>query len=252
MQKPDSKLLAIVVHDVAPSTWPLCSRLAELVKDFGGDIPLTLLVVPHFHRGPAMHENPDWRRWIDARLAQGDELALHGLYHLDEGRPPRTPASWFARRVMTAGEAEFAALGSDEARARIECGLQLFRQCGWRAAGFVPPAWQIGAEARSVLREFPFSYTSTLRSLIELPQERRWNIPCLGFSARSALRRWLSIRWNEQRLEQLSDAPLIRVALHPIDAAYENTLSAWRHLLGVLLTQRRAVTKAELCAQLAA
>lgn len=251
MLKPKTKLLAIVLHDVSPSTWPLCAQLTELVRELGADIPLTLLVVPQFHRGPAIHENPDWRRWMDARIAQGDELALHGLYHLDESQP-RTPSAWFARRVMTAGEAEFAALTADEARRRIERGLQLFKQCGWRAAGFVPPAWQIGSQARSVLREFPFAYTSTLRSLIELPQERRWNVPCLGFSARTALRRWISIHWNAHRLAQLNEAPLIRVALHPIDAAYANTLDAWRQFLSVLLTQRRAVTKSELCVQLAA
>ena len=33
-------------------------------------------------------------RVLDERLANGDELALHGYFHQDDGAAPRTPGDW--------------------------------------------------------------------------------------------------------------------------------------------------------------
>lgn len=251
LASPASKLLAIVLHDVAPATWASCQRLSTMIAELDSSAPLSLLLVPRFHHGVSMTDHPSWRDWIEARVAHGDELALHGWSHLDEAVPPRTPASWFARRVMTDGEGEFAALSAAEAKQRIELGLECFRRCGWSARGFVPPAWQISAAAREALGEFPFTYTSTLNTLEQLPEGRSWRVPYLGFSSRSAIRRWASIHWNRRRLASVRHARFLRLALHPIDADYDETLNAWRELLSALLQERRAVTKEALVQSLA-
>lgn len=240
-----NRAVAIVLHDVSPTTLPLCKRLVEVVDDITA-APITHLVVPDFHHSGLMAEHIELRHWIDARLARGDELALHGFYHLDEGKAPHTPLAWLARRVLTAGEAEFSTLNATQAKQRIERGLAAFASCGWQAVGFVPPAWQMSVSARAVLSEFPFRYSSTTSTLRRLPNDVIYRVPCLGFSARTALRRWLSIRYNMMRLPTLSGAPLLRIALHPVDAVYPSTLTAWRNLIQQALSDRVAVTKEQL------
>ncbi|HEY6943202.1 DUF2334 domain-containing protein, partial [Dokdonella sp.] len=142
--------LCIAIHDVAPATWPACDRLLALVDALGAP-PLTLLVVPDWHRRGAIDADRAFRRAIDARVARGDELALHGLVHLDEATPPRRALDRLRRRVLTAGEGEFAALDEGEALARIDAGLERFSRCGWAARGFVAPAWLRGAGTRAAL-----------------------------------------------------------------------------------------------------
>jgi predicted deacetylase len=247
----DTRLAAIGLHDVSPATWPECKRLLALVRSIQGDIPITLLVVPDFHRRAPIDASSPWRDAVDRALERGAEIALHGLSHLDDGGRSPTLRAFFARRFLTAGEAEFAALGAAEARTRIERGLAMLRGCGWDAAGFVPPAWQISDAARSVLADYGFRYTTTLRTITALPADTRFAVPCLGFSARSGLRRAVSLRWNGWQLERLRGAPALRVALHPIDARYAETLDGWRAILEGALRDRRAVTKSELCVQLA-
>jgi len=208
-------------------------------------------VVPIVHRRAPIDASSGWRDVVDRAIASGAEIALHGLSHLDDGGRSPTLRAFFARRFLTAGEAEFASLGAAEARERIERGLEMLRHCGWDAAGFVPPAWQISDAARSVLADFGFRYTTTLRTITALPTGARFAVPCLGFSSRSALRRTLSLRWNGWQLEQLGGAPALRIALHPIDARHPETLDGWRRFLEAALRDRRAVTKSELCATLA-
>jgi len=248
--EPPAGHAAIALHDVSPATWPECKRLLALVRSVQDGVPVTLLVVPDFHRRAPIDASSGWRDVVDRELEGGAEIALHGLSHLDDGGRSPTLRAFFARRFLTAGEAEFAALDGAEARSRIERGLEMLRGCGWEAAGFVPPAWQISDAARSVLAEFGFRYTTTLRTITALPVETRFTVPCLGFSARSRLRRTLSLRWNGRQLEQLRGAPALRIALHPIDACYAETRDGWRRFLEAALRDRRAVTKSELCAAL--
>jgi len=236
---------------VSPVTWPACERLIELVKSFGAEIPITLLVVPEMHRRAPIDESPAWRPLVDRVLARGGEIALHGLWHVDDGGPSPSLGAFFARRFLTAGEAEFAALDAPSARSRIDKGLAMLRSCGWRAAGFVPPAWQISAAARGVLAEFGFGYTTTAGTITVLPSGAHWSVPCLGFSARSALRRAVSRLWIGRQVRRLAREPALRVALHPVDAEHDSTFESWREFLGALLRDRRAVTKSELCAALA-
>lgn len=206
---------------------------------------MTLLVVPRFHHRPDFRADATFRAAIDARLSRGDEVALHGYSHLDEGPTPANTAEWFARRVLTAGEAEFSTLSTSAARERIESGLELFRACGWTAAGFVPPAWQISAAALAAVEEYRgvLQYTSTLRCIRSLSTGQNFVVPCLGYSARSAFRRALSLFWNSWRATQLRECAWLRIALHPADAEHASTLDGWRDLLGQVLDSRRAVRK---------
>ncbi|HEU4663742.1 MAG TPA: DUF2334 domain-containing protein [Dokdonella sp.] len=234
--------LCIAIHDVAPATWPACERLLALVDALGAP-PATLLVVPDWHRRGTIDADPAFRRAIDARVARGDELALHGLVHLDKARPPRGAVERLRRRVLTAGEGEFAALEERESLARIEAGLLLFARCGWSARGFVAPAWLLGNGARAALARAPLCWTSTHAALEHCA--RRWRIaaPVLGASARSAWRRRASRAWLPTAARAWRDAPLLRIALHPADAAHAELVEAWRSVLSTLLAGREALTK---------
>ena len=234
--------LCIAIHDVAPATWPACERLLALVDAIGAP-PLTLLVVPDWHRCGPIDADPAFRRAIDARVARGDELALHGLVHLDEAGPPHGVLDRLRRRVLTAGEGEFAALDEAEASARIDAGLQRFARCGWSAQGFVPPAWLAGDGARTALARTALRWTSTHGTLEDV--RRRWRLaaPALGASARSSWRRRASRAWLPLAARAWQAAPLLRVALHPADATHADLIDGWRRVLAALLARREALTK---------
>ena len=151
-------LLCVSIHDVAPATWADCARLAAALRTVA-DIPLSWLVVPHYHE--RADDDAPMRAGLDAALARGDELVLHGYTHLDTEARAGSLRQRFLRGVYTRREGEFAALPASEARRRIALGLDWFRARGWPVSGFVPPAWLMGQGAWEALGEFGFAYTTT-------------------------------------------------------------------------------------------
>jgi predicted deacetylase len=240
------KAVSLVLHDVSPITLRACQRIAHTVAQLSASAPLTLLVVPNHHRRATVRDDAEFRRWIDERLERGDEIALHGYYHQDEASPPRTLPSWFARRVLTSGEGEFAALDVKSAHELIERGLNELAACGWTPIGFVPPAWQMPHALRFLLAGFPLQYTSSHTALFRLPTLERYPISTLGFSARSAWRRSASIAVNRIQLRTRAPDALLRVALHPIDSAHPPMMEEWSRSIRSLLDEREPVTKSEL------
>lgn len=239
-----SGTLCIAVHDVAPATWHACAPLLELIDDLGAP-PATLLVVPDYHRRGTIDRDPAFVAAIDRRLARGDEVALHGYFHLDDGPPPRTPADWLRRRRLTAGEGEFSALDAEQSADRLRAGLRLFRSFGWNARGFIAPAWLLGDGAEHALAQSALGYTSTHAHLHVLGSGRRVRAPAISASTRSRWRRAASRRWLAAARALTEDAPLVRIALHPADAEHDDVLQAWRKLLGALLAERTPRTKSQ-------
>jgi predicted deacetylase len=206
-----TRTLCIAVHDVAPAAWPECWRLLALLEKLGMP-PATLLVVPFYRREPGIERARGFRRAIDALLAGGSEVALHGLTHIDDAPAPRSAADWIRRRLLTAGESEFAALSGEEAARRIELGRSMLERLGWTINGFVPPAWLAGAGTRQALRRSGLRYTSAHRALVALASGARVDAPCLTASARSAWRRLASRCWVEALRAARARRPLLRVS----------------------------------------
>ena len=242
--------LCVSLHDVAPHTWPQCAQLLQAVRAVA-PIPVTLLVVPAYHRRPVA-DAAAFDRLLEARLAAGDELALHGFTHLDEGPPAAGWQQKFLRRVYTSSEGEFSALDADEASRRIADGLDWFARRHWPVAGFVAPAWLLGPDAWRALCQFPFRYTTTLRYFYTLPQPHALLSPSLVYAARNRSGRWLSARRNALQARLLAQRPLVRLGLHPRDAAYPELVRHSQQLIEQLLQSRQALTKADFALRLQA
>ncbi len=238
------RLAAIVVHDVAPATWPRCRALLDMIDNLGSP-PVTLLVVPHFHRGVSARESREFVDALHTRSARGDELALHGFFHVDDAPPPRDIRDFIARRVLTRGEAEFAAIPLEEARDRLQQGIALFDEQRWPLHGFVPPAWQLNAATRRALdgSSHRFDYVPVRRGIYRLPG---WRLEATANLCYSPDRRWrramsrAQIGWESSRQR---NRRLLRLSLHPLDAEYAPVLAHWRTLIIGALRERRAVTK---------
>lgn len=238
------RALCVSMHDVAGATWDDCRTLLAAVREVAPQLPLTWLVVPHFHGrvAPARATVA-----MEAALAQfsseGHELALHGYTHVDTAAPARGLRSCFARRVYTRGEGEFAAIGEPEALQRLDLGLAWFAARGWPVSGFVPPAWLTSAGARKALRQRPFAYTSSLTRFYLLHSRRSLWSPSLMYTARQAAGRWLSPPAADAMAMALRRNPLLRLGLHPADARHPRLLRHVQQLLDRLLCQRTAMTK---------
>jgi predicted deacetylase len=230
---------------VAPQTWDGCERLLGSVAAVA-DIPVTLLVVPDYHGEGLRRFTHAYRRALDARIAHGDELALHGWSHLDL-HPLRFGLLDTLRRTqLTAREGEFAAVPVATARALLERGIEWFAKQGWPLHGFVAPAWLISAGAWRALDGLPFEYTTTLRHLYLLPERIPIKTTTFVYSARTRLRRRLSLLRNAALCKLAPHASIVRLALHPSDAGHDHLVAQCQQLLRLLLEERDALTKIQL------
>ncbi|MNR02587.1 hypothetical protein D3C85_1184430 [compost metagenome] len=205
---------------------------------------MTWLVVPDFHKHNDLQAHPDFRRLLSGRLTRGDELALHGYFHCDDGPMANNPRDWFMRRIYT-HEGEFYSLSHEAALARLHAGIEVFHRNQWPLQGFVAPAWLMSEGTREALRQLPLSYTSDAQHLYRLPDFTAVDAPGLVWSARSAWRRGLSKLVSDQLEQRWRQAPVIRLGLHPVDMRHEFSRTYWLQTLKRLLDEGRVpMTKA--------
>ena len=236
-----ARRLCVSIHDVAPATWAQCRMLLDAVAAVA-DIPLTMLVVPAYHG--AAETVPWFDHQMERRVACGDELALHGYTHMDDGPPARSWREAYARQVYTRSEGEFAALAPNDAAERLALGMQWFARRGWALRGFVAPAWLLGAGGWHAVRQSGLLYTTTWRRFYLLQDRRSVEAPSLVYSSRNAWGRALSRQAVSWTARQQRQAPLVRLSLHPADVHDGATILHFQKLLEQLLRQRQAVTKA--------
>jgi hypothetical protein len=233
--------VCIVLHDAAPSTRPACVRVLTAVRQVVGDAPVTILAVPRYHG-----EQPtgEFEAWLGERARRGDEIALHGCTHLDEGKP-QGAVDAVRRSHYTRGEGEFWSLSRRDALERIDLGIAWFAKNRWPLSGFIAPAWLLGPGARDALLERPFEYTATLRQLIHLPSQVAIASQSVVYSTSSGWRRQMSRAWNAgvDLLERRN--AVLRIELHPRDADYLAVRRSWQRILARALHKRRPATVAE-------
>ena len=235
--------LLLVLHDVAPPTWADYQPFVKAV-DALGDVPITWLVVPDYHKHNKLDAHPPFCRQLSARVARGDELVLHGYFHSDEGPITLNPRDWFMRRVYT-HEGEFYRLSQEAALTRLRSGIEMFHRHDWPLEGFVAPAWLMSQGTRQALRQLPLSYTSDSQHLYRLPDFTAVEAPGLVWSARSAWRRGVSKLVSDHREQRWQHAPVIRLGLHPVDMRHAFSRNYWLQTLKRLMDEGRVpMTKA--------
>ncbi len=238
---PARPCLCVVVHDVADATLGACDRLLGGIAAVA-PLPLTFLAVPRYHHDAP---SPALEQWLTARNRQGDELALHGWTHRDDGAA-RGTLDRLRRTRYTRGEGEFWALDHEAAALRMRDGIAWFQRNGWPLHGFVAPAWLLGAGGWAALRAAPFEYTSTLRHIHLLPDGPRITSQSLVYSTSSAWRRASSVAWAALVATSLRTNPVLRLELHPRDADHGPIRRSWQRVLEREIDRREPLTVAQL------
>jgi predicted deacetylase len=235
--------LTVVLHDVAGATQGACERMLAAIREVA-DLPVTLLAVPRYHCDPSTRSFVDW---LDDRYVRGDEVALHGYTHQDDGVPAGF-VDRIRRRHYTRGEGEFADLPAAEALRRLAAGIHWFARQGFVLRGFVAPAWLMSPGTWDALRRADLLYTCTLRRIVPLPRGRECVSQSIVYSTSTAWRRNASLAWNATVAATLRRNPLLRLELHPHDADHPAIRRSWQGLLESHLAHRTPCTLAAFAA----
>jgi predicted deacetylase len=220
-ESPASKSLIVSLHDAHPGSH---ARIAEQVA-FLADYGITrssILVVPEFHHRGSLLRDGNFCDAVSGWQAQGHEIVLHGYFHDRRESPPEKLSTLFWTRLYTNREAEFLDLPRETARMRLERGRALFESLGWRATGFVAPAWLMAEGLANLLAEMGFAYTTRVGEIIPLlPGVNRMKASrSLCYSSRARWRRFASAIWNKTLYGRLRETDLVRLSLHPRDLEF--------------------------------
>ena len=233
--------LIVSVHDVSPLTRPAVERILTELNALGVGC-CSLLVIPDHHRQGHYLDDPDFCQWLRDRVAQGDEVVIHGYSHRRERRAGETLSDKITTRFYTADEGEFFDIAGADALRIISEARQEFRKIGINPAGFIAPAWLLSEGAERALRALGLGYTTRLKGIYDFTNERIYASQSLVWSVRSGWRRLASRWWNARLFHKLRHSPMIRVGIHPPDIEYPRV---WRQILGLTrqaLADRTALT----------
>lgn len=245
----------VSLHDVSPLTRAECAEILGQLAALG--VPrCSLLVIPDHHRRGHFLADAECVAWLRAQAAAGHELVMHGYYHQRARREGESVSAKWTTRIYTADEGEFYDLDRPAAAALVSKAREDFRGLGVEPAGFIAPAWLLGAEAEAALRERGCEYTTRLGSVVDWQTSRVWPSQSLVWSVRSAWRRQVSRAWNELLFRRLAASPLLRISIHPVDLRHPQI---WRQIRALIararadrapqtyhewVTRQRAVTSA--------
>ena len=221
--------LVVSIHDVHPSSFAVVREQIAVCESLGVS-RFSILVVPNFHGKEPFDVCEDLVTWLRTREHSGDEIVVHGFYHLNTGGIS-SPSRLFWNRIYTMNEAEFLSLSFDTARSRIEAGRQLLLNAGLHPVGFVAPAWLMNRDITRALFEMGFLYTNTINRLITASGQTIHS-QSLCYSARSEWRRRGSLVWNAFLWWLKEGDDLLRLSLHPGDLQHNSLREQILRILG--------------------
>jgi predicted deacetylase len=215
------KSLIVSLHDAHPGSLAQVAEQVALLATYG-ITGSSILVVPEFHHGGSLLQDKNFCDAVSGWQSGGHEIVLHGFFHDRRESPPENLANFFWTRLYTNREAEFLDLPRETARTRLERGRALFESLGWRAAGFVAPAWLMAGGLTNLLAEMGFAYTTRLGEIIPLRPgfNRVKSSQSLCYSTRAGWRRLASALWNKTLYDRLRESDLVRLSLHPRDLEF--------------------------------
>ncbi len=240
------KLLLASIHDVSPRFAPQVAALVEHLAPHVG-LRLAMLVVPDHWGAAPLAAAPGYARTLRAWADAGVEMFVHGWSHRDEA-PPAAGRAGFARRHMTAGEGEFAALPFAEALARMTRARAVVEDATGRpAAGFVAPAWLYSEGARAALADAGFALAEDhFRVWRPADGAVLTRGPVITWASRSRGRRASSLAVAAGARAVLGGQRVVRVAVHPGDTAEPAILASITATLARLGRDRRPGRYADL------
>ncbi|MDB6171843.1 MAG: deacetylase [Chthoniobacteraceae bacterium] len=231
--------LVVSLHDVSPRTRLDCTAILAALKEAG--VPAcSLLVIPDHHRRGHLLDDADFCQWLRGLANEGHEVVIHGYHHWRERRPAERLLQKFLTRLYTADEGEFYDLSQAEAARLVSKAREEFRLLGLDPAGFIAPAWLLGAEAEAALCELGIQYTTRLATVSDF-RAAPFQSQSLVWSVRSLWRRVVSLGWNLLLFRLLKTNALMRISIHPVDCRHPRV---WRQIRG--LTVRALTTRVPL------
>jgi predicted deacetylase len=215
------KSLIVSLHDAHPGSRAQIAEQVAFLAAYGVTCS-SILVVPEFHHGASAGGDAAFRDAVSGWQSAGHEIVLHGYYHDRAESPRETLKNLFWTRLYTNREAEFLDLPRETAQERLQRGRKLFEALGWRADGFVAPAWLMAEGLPNLLAEMGFAYTTRLTEIIPLlpGTNRVTSSQSLCYSTRAAWRRLASALWNKNLFGRLRETNLVRLSLHPRDLEF--------------------------------
>ncbi len=199
----------------------------------------SLLVVPNYHRQGASLGEPAFVSWLRQLQGTGHEIVLHGYYHERARRVGESARQKMVTRVYTADEGEFYDLDYDQSLRLMRVALNEFTAHDFHPAGFIAPAWLLGAEAERAAIDAGFSYTTTLRGVRDFGGGRDFRSQSLVYSTRSDWRCAISLFWNRMLFRRLARNRLLRLGLHPPDIDHAGI---WRQICALTVRAVRTRT----------
>lgn len=239
--------MAVSIHDVSPVFEGRIERLIALAEPSIGVDRLSMLVVPHHWQGDAILAGGAFARRLRRWSEEGVEIVLHGWSHRDDVRHP----GWrdrFRARHMTAGEGEFLGLSRHDACRRLQDGRTLLEDIiGKPVTAFVAPAWLYGAGAREALGDCGFTIAEDHMHVWNPATGRRLaRGPVISWASRSRARIASSLAFARVAPVLLARQELVRIALHPGDAAVPALVRSIDRTLQHFASHREAIQYAEL------
>jgi len=215
------KSLIVSLHDAHPGSHAQIAEQVEFLATYG-ITRCSILVVPEFHHGGSLLKDRNFCDTVSGWQARGHEIVLHGYFHDRRESPPEKLSTLYCARLYTNREAEFLDLPKETARQRLERGRALFASLGWRATGFVAPAWLMASDLPNLIAEMGFAYTTRVGEIIPLLPglNRIKSSQSLCYSTRAGWRRFASALWNKYLYGRLRETDLVRLSLHPRDLEF--------------------------------
>ena len=211
------------IHDVSPRFEREVDTLVELLSTRLGGPRFAMLVVPDHWDASPLETSPAFARRLRGWADAGVEMFLHGWRHRDDA-----PAPGFARRHMTAGEGEFAALTFADASERLARGRAVVEDAiGRSVAGFIAPAWLYSVGARAAIAEARYPLA-----------EDHWRVwqpasgrvlargPVITWASRSRARIASSLAVAAVARTAHALLPVARIAVHPGDTGVPALLTS--------------------------
>ncbi|HEY2370655.1 MAG TPA: polysaccharide deacetylase family protein [Polyangiaceae bacterium] len=196
------------IHDVSPAfEREIDDALAACAKVSAKP---ALLVVPNFHGKWPLDRYPAFVDRLRALRDDGHEIILHGFFHVSDG------GSFFAQKIASAGEAEFADLAQSEGERRIDEGKKILEDIGLAPDGFIAPAWQMARWVLPALASRGFRYAEDHLHVYDPAGGRRKRSLVLNFASRTPARLWSSVAFV-RAATPFRRVVRTRIAIHPGD-----------------------------------